>query len=450
MQRHILALLSVTVTMHCLSTANAESLTTLGTPGLVDIPSAEVLEDGEVALTTNRFGALSRNTASFQMLPNVYGVFRYSINRGYFSSNPSVNPDLFDRSFDLHYQLLNETSNRPAVAFGLRDFGGTGVLSSEYLVATKHIGDRFTVTGGLGWGRLAQRGGFDNPLAAISDHFETRPNAGAGGISATGQLDFGAWFRGPAALFGGVEYQATDRLAVQLEYSSDAYETEVGRGVIEIDSPINVGLSYSLPNGSTLKGFVIGGTTVGLQYSYVFNPAERVSPGGFGEAPLPIPPRNDAILASWGLNDPATQSRAQDLLQTMLDGEGITLDGFSTSGSAATVRIQNRRYDVEAQAIGRTARVMANVLPASVTAFVIVAQPFGVPNSAVTLQRSDLETLQTDYDGAWLSLVRSQIDDAPTSIGRTGELDDAFPRFTYGISIYNSFLPLRPRSTCAF
>ena len=415
---------------------SAETLSTLGTPGLIDMPTAEVLNDGEVALTTNRFGETGRSTATFQILPNLYGVFRYSVIRGFDGIDAQ---NRFDRSFDLHYQFLNETSNRPALAFGLRDFGGTGIFSGEYVVATKHFGDRWEVTGGLGWGRLAQRGSFDNPLSVFSDYFDERPDAGAGGISTTGQLDFGNWFRGPAAFFGGVEYQATDRLSFQLEYSSDAYDKEVSRGVIDIDSPFNVGLNYSYPSGSNLRAFVIGGTTVGLQYSYIFDPAQRVSTGGLEEAPLPIPPRNDAVLASWGLDDPALRPRAQELLESLLNDEGITLDAFTINGSTATVRIQNRRYDVEAQAIGRTARAMANVLPANVTTFTIIPQPFGVPNSAITLARSDLEELQTDFDGAWLSLVRSQITDAPTTDTRAGELDDAFPRFSYSLTPYTSF-----------
>lgn len=69
--------------------ASADTLTNLGTPGLVDMPSADVLEDGEIALTTSIFGNINRNTLTFQVFPQVYGVFRYSINRGFFPTNPN-------------------------------------------------------------------------------------------------------------------------------------------------------------------------------------------------------------------------------------------------------------------------------------------------------------------------------------------------------------------------
>jgi hypothetical protein len=429
--------LSVVSIGAALSSVDAETLSTFGTPGLIDMPTAEVLEDGEVALTTNRFGPNSRNTFAFQVFPNVYGVFRYSIIRD-FDRLGSFNR--FDRSFDLHWRFVEETPSRPAVAVGLRDFGGTGIYSSEYVVATKNIGNNLSVTGGLAWGRMAQRGAFDNPLAVFSSAFSDREAADLR-PTAAGELNSGQWFRGPAALFGGLEYQVTDELSFQLEYSSDAYEREVNRGTVDlsISSPINVGLNYEYPSGSNLRAFVIGGTTVGLQYSYIFNPAQRISSGGFEEAPLPIPPRNDAMLASWGLNDAATDARAEDVLNDLLNAEGITLDGFTMSTNTATARIQNRRYDIEAQAIGRTARVMANVLPAGITTFTIIFQPFGVPNSAITLQRADLENLQTDYDGAWRSLARSQISDAPANPSRTGELADAFPRFSYNLATYTSY-----------
>jgi len=131
---------------------SAQTLSTYGSPGLIDMPTARVLTDGQVALTANVFGNIARNTFTFPVLPRVHGSFRYGVVRDFSANRPITNIGLFDRSFDVHVQLAFEAETRPALALGLRDFGGTGFLAGEYLVATKSLGDRFTDTGGLARG----------------------------------------------------------------------------------------------------------------------------------------------------------------------------------------------------------------------------------------------------------------------------------------------------------
>ena len=414
--------------------ARAQTLSTYGTPGLVDMPTAEVLSDGHVGLTASTFGNTTRNTATFQVLPRVYGTFRYAIIDDFDPGGPQ-DGTRYDRSFDLHYQITDETLRFPALAVGLRDFGGTGIYSGEYFVGTKSFGSKLKVTGGMGWGRLAQRGSFSNPLGVVADRFDTRPNVGAGGINTTGQLDFGAWFRGPAALFAGVEYQATDRLSFQLEYSSDAYEREQSVGAIDIKSPINVGLNYSYPSGSNLRAFVIGGSEVGLQYSLILNPAKRRAPGGLDAAPMPLVPRNQAVLANFDLRQPVQKAKADRTLKALLAQEGMELQGLTVNGRRAQVRLENNLWDIEAQAAGRAARVMAVTLPAEVEVFDITFQANGMAISTVTVARADLEDLKNDYDGAWRTLARAKIKDAEAN-SREGELPEAFPTFTYGLGPY--------------
>lgn len=419
----------------------SQTLSTYGTPGLVDMPTAEVLNDGDVALTASVFDGALRTTFTFQVLPRVYGSFRYSVVDDF--SGPGA--DLYDRSFDFHYQILDEARDGFGLAIGLRDFGGTGIYQGEYLVATKTLGNRLKLTSGMGWGRLAQRGSFTNPLGVIDERFETRPPAfGPGNLG--GQFSASSWFRGPAAIFAGAEYQMNDRLSFQLEYSTDAYNTERARGsLIEINTPFNVGMNYRFGNGSSLRGYVIGGAQVGIQYSYVFNPAQPRFPGGLDKAPLPIPPRNQAILASVDLSEPAARAQAERLLARLMSDEGMELQALSVQGNQVTARIENRRWNQNAQAVGRAARAMANALPANIDVFTITFQSGGVPISSVTLARSDLEELQTDFDGAWRSLARAEIVDAPLT-GRSDELPGVFPNFEYGIGPYSAFSFFDPDS----
>ena len=153
----------------------------------------------------------NRGTLSVQILPDVTATFRYS---GIDLAIAAPRNLLFDRSFDLHWQVLDEGAVggwSPAFAVGLRDIAGTGLYSSEYVVATRHFGadDRVAVSAGIGWGRLGERNGFTNPLGVIDDGFETRPprNIGRGGT-----VNFNQVFRGDAAFFGGIEWQALGRV----------------------------------------------------------------------------------------------------------------------------------------------------------------------------------------------------------------------------------------------
>jgi hypothetical protein len=415
------------------SSLSGQSLSTYGTPGLVEMPTAEVMNDGELSVTASAFGPTFRYTAAFQVLPRVYGAFRYSKVSGFGLPTSPLGGDLFDRSFDIHFQAFDETKYRPAIALGLRDFLGTGALSSEYVVATKRLGSKIEVTGGMGWGRLAGRGSFSNPLGAISSRFDTRP---VGFVGTGGQVETGNWFRGPASLFGGVKWKISDQTTFFAEYSPDLYTAESRNTGIDISSPMNFGLEYRFKNGVSLKGFVVGGKEVGAQLTYVINPAKRRNAGSLETAPRSIGQRNRLAIADW--NNSAKgggKDAAQRVLQTRLAQDGLELQGFTMSGTRATVRVQNTRWDIEAQAAGRAARVMADTLPPQIEELTVVFQSNGVPISRVVTQRSDLEELQFDYDGSWRTLARADINDAYDE-GRAGELEDAFPVFDASVGPY--------------
>lgn len=424
-----------TASMLALTNAAAQSdrtaLSTYGTPGLIETPTARSLKDGELAFTSSLVGPTLRNTVTFQILPRVSGSFRYTrIEGGQADGTPN-----YDRSFDISFQLLDETDLRPAVALGLRDFLGTGLYSGEYLVATKSFGSRLEVTGGIGWGRFAGRDSFTNPLGVIDDRFETRP----GGRAATGgQVEAGNWFRGPASVFGGLAYHLNDRTTLFAEYSTDIYERDSNQGLIEISSPLNYGISHSFRNGIDLKAYVVGGEEIGAQFSYVIDPRKRPVPGGLEPSPRPVGSRADLAVAEW--NNTAGgggRDAAKRVLAARLAEDGIVLQGLEMGGTGATVRIQNDRWPATAQAAGRTARAMATTLPPQIEEFTVVLQDSGVPVSRVVTRRADLEDLQYDYDGSWKTYARARIEDAADA-GR-GPLGDAYPVFDYGISPYVAF-----------
>ncbi|WP_264212282.1 YjbH domain-containing protein [Leisingera thetidis] len=413
--------------------AEAQSTSTYGTPGLIETPAAGMYPDGTLVFTSGMLDRTLRATMTFQMLPWVHGSFRYAVIED-FDRNGARNR--YDRSFDLHFLLREEGRKSPALALGLRDFGGTGVYASEYLVATKTVRDRLQVSGGIGWGRLAGRGSFSNPLGILSSRFKSRDASNAGGISETGQLDFGNWFRGDAALFGGLSWQYNDRLLLLAELSPDLYTREKANIGFDARSPLNFGAQYRFRNGSQLTAAYMYGTTLGLSYTYFADPRQSVAPGGQGAAPPPLLPIDRVALASWNLpEETGSPRRRQQAVAHALEQEGLRLVYLEETGGTLRAGVENGTYGQAAQAIGRTARVLANSQPPQVQSFDIALMANGVPLSSVRIAREDLYELEHDPDGAWRSFARAEISDSiPLVAG--GFTTDAFPHFSYRFGPY--------------
>lgn len=416
------------------------TLNTYGLPGLIDMPTADVMPDADLAFSISRSGVGTRGTLAFQVLPSLTATFRYIGVPGFLPGSSTPDPGFvyYDRSFDLHWQVLAEQDWRPAFAVGIRDLIGTGVYGSEYVVATRHFGaeDRLSVSLGLGWGRLGERGGFTNPLGLLDDRFETRParDAGLGGTLSGNQ-----YFRGDAALFGGIEWQATDRLRVQLEYSSDTYMQERADGLLSEGSPITLGASYSFDGGATIQGYFLNGDILGASLSFALNPYRPSVPGTLDEAPLPVvvrPPQEGAADITW-VSAPQAPALLRDGFGQALAAQGFALDRLTLDGTRATLRLRNLRYAHEAQSLGRALRTMAALLPASVEIFEVIFVTAGMDTSRIRVARSDVEALEHDPGGAELVLALAEIEDARrTSDPLALDIDARAPRFTWGIRPY--------------
>lgn len=413
--------------------AGRYSYNNFGVPGLIDTPTAESADDAELATSFSYSPAFTRATMTFQITPRLSGSFRYGrISR----NNITTGAPIFDRSFDLRYRLLDEGRYRPAVSIGLQDFIGTGLYAAEYVTATKHLTPRLTVSGGIGWGRLASRGGFSNPLGGIDKRFNTRP----GGFTGTGgQAEFGKWFRGDAALFGGVSFRATDRLTLKAEYSSDAYtfESAAGRDLINPRTPINVGLNYSIGRSSTLQLAYLQGDTISAGLTFAINPRKGAVYGGGGSAPIPVKVRDrkSAVALGWTQNDSVKTALRQGLA-TALAADGIQVEAAQLEGRQATVYIRNEKYIARAEAIGRTARIMSQAAPASIETFRIVPMVSGMPASAVVINRSDLEQLEHDPDAAWRMFARAGVVDQVAKPAPGDVVDAQYPRFIWSLGPY--------------
>ena len=194
-----------------------------GTPGLLEMPTAQNVPEGAFATTLSYQEGLTRATATFQFSPRFSASARYSFVDLYADPTTDIDKAEFERSFDLHYRLNDETTYLPAIAIGMRDIFTPGRFSSEFVVASKSIGDSLVVTAGVGWGAMGQRESFENPLSDLAERpvfDDAKPE---------GQFGSDYWFRGDAAAFGGLSYQINDRWGLVAEYSSIAYPEEEKR-----------------------------------------------------------------------------------------------------------------------------------------------------------------------------------------------------------------------------
>lgn len=426
--RHVLATLALGTALST-SPAFAEmtkSMNLNGVTGLIDMPSGDAQEDATFSFSMGVVGPITRTTLSFQASERLSASFRFQTWRDWDSIIPGDEKET-DRSIDLRYLLLKEGKIAPAVTIGLQDFTGRGLFASEYVAATKTFGDKLKVTAGLGWGRLGSYGGIGAP-------FGTRE-----AVDPIGTPNADQWFRGEAAPFAGVEYKVNDNWTLKAEYSSDDYVLEdATRGLIERDSSFNFGLEYQRGPNTRFGVYSLYGSEFALAFHVILDPKSRVTGGIVGAAPAPVKARPtraadpEAYDGGWVTQPDAGPILRQNLAKR-LAADGIAIEDLAYTATTVQIRIRNGRIDAGSQAIGRTARALSHVMPASVEVFEIVPVVNGIGASKITIRRSDLEALEYTADNATLLRERVTVTDAgPTPAYSLGD-EGLYPKFSWSL-----------------
>ncbi|WP_259969816.1 YjbH domain-containing protein [Leisingera caerulea] len=426
------------------------SLNFYGSPGIIDMPSAEMLPDGQYAVTYSWFGGTSRYNITFQALPWLSASFRYNgiQDLGLFGFDT-----YYDRGFDVRARLWRERRWLPEVTLGLQDFAGTGVYAAEYFAATKRFEaaalgwgrapGRLKLTAGLGWGRLGSHG-------AIGSTGGPRPSFVGG--STGGKLATDQWFRGDVAPFAGFEWQPDARWSLKAEYSTDAYETETeASDVFERKSSLNYGVEYQYSDRLRLGAYYLYGSEIGFTAQIQLNPNQPPTPMAV-PAPHPVIPRSQWATqdSHWRQDWAASENKTRqirDLAAEALKADGLVLEAIAFTGTTAELRYRNNRYRSAAQAAGRAARALAQTLPPSVETFRLVPVRRGIGLAAIEIRRSDLEALEFDPEAADALYAAAGVQDAgplPEDAIFSGEL---YPAFATSVSPYTKpayFDPAQP------
>ena len=149
--------------------------------------------------------------------------------------------DYKDKGFNLKLRLKEE-GIFPAIAIGVNDIAGTGLYSSEYLVASYGL-NNVDFHLGLAWGTLnGADNKIKNPLIDIKSSFQNRPTTYEG---AGGQFQASRYFSSEeVSPFFGLSYSLNEKTLFKLEK-----DTTLTNGFIDYESPnsdYSIGLDLSL------------------------------------------------------------------------------------------------------------------------------------------------------------------------------------------------------------
>ena len=332
-----------------------------GGVGLMQTPTARMAAEGETVVMYADTDEYQRYTVSMQVLPWLQASAFYTRfpNRLY-SNRPdfSGSNTYTDKGFDIKFRLWQEREWLPEVSVGFSDFAGTGLFDGEYIAASKRYG-AFDFTLGLGFGRHGASDNISNPFCEVADRFCDRPTRTLGTGS---QLDFDRYFSGPAGVFGGVEYQTPwEPLRLMVEYDANDYSRDRAGVVIDPRTAWNFGASYrftdwfdatlSYERGDTLMfNFALRTNLATLSQLRVDRP--RVEPREAPEA-------RSVEDVDWA-----------QLAQRINETRAIAGPQFSLRDEQ-TVRVEGHpwRYRDNNEAIDRSARILADTLPETITTY---------------------------------------------------------------------------------
>ncbi|MCC5853838.1 MAG: YjbH domain-containing protein [Alkalimonas sp.] len=333
---------------------------THGGVGLIQTPTARMKPEGSFRLSYADNEEYRFWAASLQLFPWMESTVRYTdVRTRLYSPFPGFSGDqtLKDKGIDVKFRLLQEDYWWPELSVGFRDFAGTGFFESEFVAASKRVGP-FDLHLGMGWGYLGRAGNSRNPFCDLRDSFCQRP----GGFSGLGgKIDYQRFFKGPASLYGGIEYQTPwQPLRFKLEYEGNDYSRDRA-GELQQDSRWNVAAVYRWHNFDLNLNYQRG-NTLGFGVSYLMNFHQ------LQQGKIDVPPR-DLMLHS-----PPEGELLQHRLFALLREAGFITTRMSVDGDQITlvgVQLKYRDYD---EAIERIARVLATELPAHISTYRIIEQ----------------------------------------------------------------------------
>ncbi|MCS0256685.1 YjbH domain-containing protein [Vibrio alginolyticus] len=399
-----------------------------GGVGLMQMPTGRMAPEGEFNFSVTGSDEYLFYNVTLQLMPWLETTIRYTqVNDlPYSSSFPDVDNEYTDKGIDFKFRLWEESEYMPEIALGVRDFAGTGLFDAEFLAATKRYSNSklgtFDFTLGMGWGYLGTRDTVTNPFCKASDKFCDRPSEF---LSTGGTTNFDRAFKGPAALFGGIEYQTLHKpLRFKLEYDGNDYSTDypvVQAGVdMSPHTPWNFGVLYRIGMADFRLSYERGDTLVaGLTLNTNFNDM----PSFWRDTPTPE----------------IEDSQPEELSD--VDWERVTEDLDKIAGyqntriyvddNTVTVVGEQKKYRDRTEAHEKAAAVLHNEMPDDIDTYAINERSRGLVGEQTIISKEKYR------DFAQVNYINPKIEDATSraTTKPTGEsIYDGFERFDWGFA----------------
>ena len=381
------------------------SSSNFGETGLLVMPNARMMEGGILkfhysssfpneytSVVASPFSWLEATYRYSEVENARYGPFHYSGNQSY-----------KDKGFDLKVGILSETAYFPQISLGIRDLVGTGLSSSEYIVASKRFG-RLDTTLGVGWGVLGRDANIRNPLSSIHDSFLYRNDSGG---EQGGEFNAKDWFSGRhASLFGGIEYSLPRYgLVLKAEYDTTNPDDSIGfPAPLEVKSRVNLGVVYALGEWIDLGLSYERGSQLRFSFDFKANYGRDY-----------IVPKMDKPLNVIPLNKEQKKrvSDNEDLFYRSVNlglrQESIYLQGASVSEDSVDIVIAQARFLNSPRAVGRTARIVSAITPNEVEKVNVYVMNGDVQVSEISLNRKEFDKATRYLSSPQEVLTKSQI-----------------------------------------
>ncbi len=325
-----------------------------GGTGLMEIPTARVLEDGEV-----RFGYGQADP--FHWYVGGVGAFSFLEVSGRYTEIDNIPSGLGsdfgamkDKALDLKFQVLPECRKLPAVALGLHDFHGTELFNAQFIVFSRQIYP-LDLTLGLGRGRLK------------------------------GKLTCPFW--DDVGFFGGMEWALfNDRIFLMAEYNPVEYETDPisARGVPEgARWPVNFGMRLKIVPGVNLGVSWQRGDTAGLMVHVQTKLGKPITPK------RPDPPLwYDVDRRPYQERDPDKMTRR---IAAAVREMGFGDVSVITDGKNLIAGFENNRFLFNQKAVGRVFRILFFYSPADTQKLTVIVKKRRIPILQVSVRPRYLE-----------------------------------------------------------